>query len=419
MEAATVWARLKSANQLYYRAHVADTASWENYGVTTSDNEASDAPLIQITGHETPPTQGRTITYPSGAVFAVVDSPQDDIDYNDPVAGGEIPLIEVATRLEENLSHNFKVKELAARKLTNRSQYARYARISPELVAALQKLRERVGVAIKVNSAYRYPALNQSVGGVAQSQHLVGRAADIRCSGISPLELARFALEEIGCNIGIGLGQNSIHLDLRGNLASWTYEGAAMNEAEFDSWVRNLCTQLNRRADHNHEVRRREVSLRQAPLITAPETYNANGESPSFLIMPGQNSFYAVEVTTDWQLFVGGNRQPSNFFASWQQGLSQAEAETTIYVLPDFAWQQLSHAPRLFYRILTTSANSPDWLDFATSCPNDLAKEAPYLDLVGGRGERSRSTMLTLGVANSSSIRLADEALWRGRGQSL
>ena len=33
-----------------------------------------------------------------------------------------------------------------------------------------------------VNSAYRSPAVNKSVGGVPTSQHLLGQAADIRCS---------------------------------------------------------------------------------------------------------------------------------------------------------------------------------------------------------------------------------------------
>ena len=43
----------------------------------------------------------------------------------------------------------------------------------------LDPLREWYGKPIYVNSGYRCPALNKAVGGVANSQHLTGQAADI------------------------------------------------------------------------------------------------------------------------------------------------------------------------------------------------------------------------------------------------
>ena len=43
----------------------------------------------------------------------------------------------------------------------------------------LYPLREWYGKPIYVNSGYRCPALNKAVGGVANSQHLTGQAADI------------------------------------------------------------------------------------------------------------------------------------------------------------------------------------------------------------------------------------------------
>ncbi len=57
----------------------------------------------------------------------------------------------------------------------------------PEAIANLNRLvdtildpaRERLGVPIRVNSGYRCPALNKAVGGVANSYHLQGCAADI------------------------------------------------------------------------------------------------------------------------------------------------------------------------------------------------------------------------------------------------
>ena len=43
----------------------------------------------------------------------------------------------------------------------------------------LDPLREWYGKPIYVNSGHRCPALNKAVGGVANSQHLTGQAADI------------------------------------------------------------------------------------------------------------------------------------------------------------------------------------------------------------------------------------------------
>ena len=46
-------------------------------------------------------------------------------------------------------------------------------------LALLDPLREIWGKPIYVNSGYRSPALNKAVGGVANSQHMKGQAADI------------------------------------------------------------------------------------------------------------------------------------------------------------------------------------------------------------------------------------------------
>ena len=57
----------------------------------------------------------------------------------------------------------------------------------PETMAAMQRLVEQVldplreawGRPIKVTSGYRCPELNRAVGGVPQSQHMAGEAADV------------------------------------------------------------------------------------------------------------------------------------------------------------------------------------------------------------------------------------------------
>lgn len=49
----------------------------------------------------------------------------------------------------------------------------------------LQPLRMKLDKAVIVNSGYRCPLLNNRVGGVRNSQHLTGQAADIKVSGVS------------------------------------------------------------------------------------------------------------------------------------------------------------------------------------------------------------------------------------------
>ena len=55
-----------------------------------------------------------------------------------------------------------------------------------ELAEQLQILRDFIGKPIHINSAYRSPAHNRKVGGARSSQHLLGKAADIRVdSGVN------------------------------------------------------------------------------------------------------------------------------------------------------------------------------------------------------------------------------------------
>lgn len=228
-----VWERLNHADRVYYRLWTTSSATeWQDIGASFLDEEAALAPFVEIIDGTAQPA---AVTFPSGATFAVVDAPRDGVDYSDPVTGGSVPLVEVAGRGDEFLSANFRVAEFAA------SDGARYARISPDLVDALQRLRDHIGAPVEVRSGYRHPVLNDEAGGADESQHMVGHAADIRSPGVAPLDLAQFALGAIGCVIGIGLGQNTIHIDMRGVLTSWAYDGAVFTEPEFDAWVRERC----------------------------------------------------------------------------------------------------------------------------------------------------------------------------------
>ena len=59
----------------------------------------------------------------------------------------------------------------------------------------LQPLRDQLNTNITINSGYRCKELNELVGGVATSQHCLGKAADIVARGVSPIMVAKAVLD--------------------------------------------------------------------------------------------------------------------------------------------------------------------------------------------------------------------------------
>jgi uncharacterized protein YcbK (DUF882 family) len=94
-----------------------------------------------------------------------------------------------------------------------------------ELANNLQVLRDTIKLPIKVKSGYRSPEHNASVGGVANSQHLTGKASDISVTGMSPKQVADTIIELISKGKmkqgGIGVYRTFVHYDIRGNEARW------------------------------------------------------------------------------------------------------------------------------------------------------------------------------------------------------
>ena len=73
--------------------------------------------------------------------------------------------------------------------IPNQPGAAETDRLRALCAAVLDPLRESIGEAIRVNSGYRSPKLNQHIGGARDSQHVSGEAADIESRGLSALEL--------------------------------------------------------------------------------------------------------------------------------------------------------------------------------------------------------------------------------------
>jgi hypothetical protein len=96
------------------------------------------------------------------------------------------------------LTNNFSLKELttsetATRKgLDNTPNEAVTANLKTLAENILQPVREHYGKSVKVNSGYRSPEVNASVGGSKTSDHCKGQAADIEITGVANGDLAKY-----------------------------------------------------------------------------------------------------------------------------------------------------------------------------------------------------------------------------------
>lgn len=94
-----------------------------------------------------------------------------------------------------------------------------------ELAKNLQVIRDVVGVPVHINSGYRSPQHNKRIGGVRNSKHTKGLAADITVQNYTPKKLARLILKLIKQGKikqgGVGLYNGFVHYDIRGYKARW------------------------------------------------------------------------------------------------------------------------------------------------------------------------------------------------------
>jgi len=89
------------------------------------------------------------------------------------------------------ITQNFSLEELyasstaKAKKIDNTPTPEVKANLIKLCKEVLQPIRNKYGRAITITSGYRSPKLNAAVGGVKNSQHVLGQAADIKCTSTS------------------------------------------------------------------------------------------------------------------------------------------------------------------------------------------------------------------------------------------
>ena len=96
------------------------------------------------------------------------------------------------------------------------------AEIDMNMVKIADEIRARIGKPISINSGLRCKTHNANVGGVSNSQHLYGNAADLGCpSGCTPARMASIAEDIMGDTGGIGIYSWGIHIDTRSTKSRW------------------------------------------------------------------------------------------------------------------------------------------------------------------------------------------------------
>ena len=114
------------------------------------------------------------------------------------------------------LSPHFSKQELACRCCGR-------LKIDPRLIDALEALRQLAGVPMVIHAGYRCPVHNREVGGVSNSEHTLGLAADINVPGLNLQQMYDLASEVPQFAYG-GMGAydtNFLHVDVRDHRARW------------------------------------------------------------------------------------------------------------------------------------------------------------------------------------------------------
>jgi uncharacterized protein YcbK (DUF882 family) len=193
------------------------------------------------------------VTYQSGLSLPIVKGPDGKgQEHYDPTGSGN-PLLDTSGAYRsQKLSDNFLVNEVAR----NGKKSFDIARIDPRLIVCLQAIRDVVGQPVMINSGYRsfwynieiYKEKHQKP---TRSQHISGKASDIKIGSMTGLDIGKAAIDACGLNVAVGLGPRYAHIDVRGTPATWIYDGVPRQQyAELEGY------RTSRRVAHKGRTRR-------------------------------------------------------------------------------------------------------------------------------------------------------------------
>lgn len=121
------------------------------------------------------------------------------------------------------ISKYFTVGEATNRETRRIPQSADIRQNILTLATKLDEIRDAWGSPIAVTSWYRPPAVNAAVGGARNSQHLYGKAADIRPASGDIYKFQKWLDSRWDMALGYGAKKGFVHVDLRPGKIRWNY----------------------------------------------------------------------------------------------------------------------------------------------------------------------------------------------------
>ena len=126
---------------------------------------------------------------------------------------------------DQSLSANFSLYEFNCKDKNKTPVPEKYLQNAKELAKNLEIIRAEFNKPIQIISGYRTPEYNKSIGGASKSQHMFGKAADIKINGVTSKEIKTVILKLIDdgkiSQGGVGSYPGFVHYDVRGVKARW------------------------------------------------------------------------------------------------------------------------------------------------------------------------------------------------------
>ena len=187
------------------------------YGQSTEVSKPPEAPSGEGDG------SAGSLRFPSGWSVDVVPDDVAGPEYEAIDKSAAAPLVKSFP--DAQISKNFRLSEFYPEGTQRPGEHSYdLVRIAPMLVNILEEIRKRAGdQTLHVTSGYRPVPYNRKVGGVSNSTHIDGLAADIYSEHISTEALWEICDDVIGDRGGVGFypNQGFVHVDIRGYRARW------------------------------------------------------------------------------------------------------------------------------------------------------------------------------------------------------
>lgn len=118
----------------------------------------------------------------------------------------------------ERVSEHFGVWEFKC------SDNSRVVVLDKALVELLEVIRKHFNKPVVINSGYRTVQYNASLKNSSpKSQHILGKAADIRVTGVEPKKVYDYVNSLYPSSHGLGIYNTFVHVDVRETKSRWDY----------------------------------------------------------------------------------------------------------------------------------------------------------------------------------------------------